>query len=70
MGAMKTGLVQATATPVERAWEPVLREAGATTHFQKMLRQTNLQVDPSDERGMHVVATGLPIYGARALSAT
>ena len=59
--------VQAKAKHIEPAWEQVLKEAGATTHFQKLLRQTTPPVDPSDDRWMDVIASGLPLFGGRTL---
>ena len=64
---MKAGRVQARAKPVERAWEQVFREAGATTHFQKLLRQTTLPTDPEDNRRIDVLAIGLQVFPGRAL---
>ena len=37
---MLSGRVQSRARPVERMWERVLRESGATVYFQKLLRET------------------------------
>ena len=64
---MRTGRVQARARPAERAWERVLKEAGATTYFQKLLRETTLPVDPTDARRIDILATGLPAYYGRPL---
>ena len=66
---MRTGRVQARAKPVERAWEKVLKEAGATTHWQKLLRETTLRLaNPlRDSRRTDVLATCLPLWHGRAL---
>ena len=64
---MRTGRVQVRARPVERAWLRVLREAGATTHFQKLLRETTLPTDPLDGRRIDILATGLTVMHGRPL---
>jgi len=61
---MRTGRVQARARPVEKAWEKVRREAGASTHFQKLLRQKTLanflERPAFDQRRIDVLANDLP----------
>ena len=56
---------------MERIWEKILREGGATVHFQKMLRQTTLLDDaqrrPNDMRRIDILATGLPFFLGRPL---
>ena len=64
---MRSGRVQARAKPPERAWARVLREAGASVHEQHLLRNTTLPVDPTDQRRMDLVVTGLPFYNGRLL---
>ena len=68
---MHTGRVQARARPPEKFWERVLREAGASTYFQKLLRETTLadflNQPLTDGRRIDVLATGLPCFGARPL---
>ena len=65
---MNTGRIQARAKPVERVWVQILREAGATVHPQKLLREvTALAFDPHDTRRIDALATGLPYYHGRPL---
>ena len=64
---MRTGRVQARARAAERVWELVLREAGATTYFQKLLRETTVPSEPTDMRRIDVLATGLPCFHGRPL---
>ena len=64
---MRSGRVQARARPLERIWERVLKEAGATTYFQKLLRETTLPVNPTDLRRIDVLAMGLPCFYGRAI---
>jgi len=65
---MRTGRVQARAKPLERAWERVFKEAGASVHFQHLLRASTLSgIDPGDNRCIDVLATGLPLYRGKAL---
>ena len=65
---MHTGRVQARAKPLELTWVRVLREAGATVHAQKLLREvTAFAVPPSDARRVDALATALPFYQGRAL---
>ena len=67
LACMRTGRVQARAKPVERAWERALKQAGASVHFQHLLRNTTLAVDPADSRRIDLLATGLPLYRGRVL---
>ena len=68
---MRTGRVQARARPPERAWERILKEAGATTYFQKLIRETSLaeflRRPLEDGRRIDILATGLPFYHGRPL---
>ena len=47
--------------------QQVLREGGASTHFQKLLRQTTMPVDASDHRRIDVLAVGLPVFHGQPL---
>ena len=67
VSCMRTGRVQARAKPIERAWQQVLRESGASTYYQKLLRATTLPVHPTDNRRIDVLATGLPVYHGQPL---
>ena len=40
----------------------MLREAGASTYFQKLLRRTTLATTSTDQRRIDVLAVGLPVY--------
>ena len=51
------------ATPIERAWARVFREAGARVVPNFLLRDTSLAgIAPSDGRRLEILATGLPLY--------
>ena len=63
---MRSGRVQARARPVELAWKKVFEEAGATTHFQHLLANSTLPVDPADNRRIDVLVTGHGLH-SRAL---
>ena len=57
------GVLQTRAVPLERAWARVGREAGARVRTHAYLNNLNvLNVEPSDERRLEVVASGLPTY--------
>ena len=67
------GVLQTRAVPLERAWARVGREAGARVRTHAYLNNLNvLNVEPSDERRLEVVASGLPTcHGAQvAVDAT
>jgi len=64
---MRTGRVQAHAKPVERAWERVLKEAGASVNFQHLVQNTMLLCDPRDWRQVDVLATGSSLFRGRAV---
>ena len=60
----RTGLLQQRAKPLERAWTQVLREAGARTVPQPLLRDLDLALQAADDgRRLDVVAYGLPLFG-------
>ena len=42
---------------MELAWKKVFEEAGAITHFQHLLANSTLPVDPADNRRIDVLVT-------------
>ena len=65
-----TGLLQRRAKPLERAWQTVLREAGARAVPQQMMRDMDLAIRATDGRQMDVVAyrlTSVPLCGDATL---
>ena len=59
----RTGLLARRAKPLERAWQQVLREAGARVVPQQMMRDMDLAVQATDGRQLDGVAYGLPLFG-------
>ena len=62
---MSSGRVQARSKPPERAWARVLREAGGSVHEQHLLRNTTLDADPTDNRRIDILVTGLLLHNGR-----
>ena len=59
---MRSGRIKRRALPVEKAWARVFREAGGRVREEVQLKDTTLNVPPTDQRRLEVVATGLPLY--------
>ena len=66
---MRSGRVQRRAKPLERMWERVAREAGATTAPQPEVASFILGLDADDGRRGDFVARGLPASRGRPLLA-
>ncbi len=57
----RRGLRKSRAKPIEKVWARALREGGARVRENVLLRDAGLPVDPSDQRAIEIVVTGLPV---------
>ena len=59
----RTGYLKLRATPLERCWAQVFREAGVRVVENQFLRDLGIPgVRPSDSRKIEVIAYGLPLF--------
>ena len=60
----RTGFLARRATPLERTWTRVAREAGARVAHKQLLRDTNVPLaNPADQRQLDLVAYGIHPQG-------
>jgi hypothetical protein len=68
LACVRSGWLRRRATGFELAWVQVLKEAGARVRHQPLLRSLAVPgIAPHDGRQLDVVASGLPLFGGRAL---